>query len=697
MKALTDFAELRTLLALPPGPIFTDTETTGLNPRRDTLVLVQLYQTGLAEPILIDWRKAWPSWADLLSEVFAKHLLVAHNAKFDLGVLRANGVSFGQVFCTQVAEQVLRGVGLEDARVQGIEVSLAGLAKTYGVRTTPLSKAEREWFYVTLPLDIEQEIPEAQLAYAAEDVKVLADIYEAQQAELELRDDRGATDLRPVLALEMRVLPALVDVELAGIRIDTESWRAFIADKAVEAKGHEDMVLETFGEPILSERIRQYDADMVAFEAYKAAEEAEIVRLKAEWQQPDTKQAHLEAIGHGMGWGDYKQLAMRMWRALNPRPDRPKLDTTPPNVGSSTQLLSAFRVLGIPFETTDSKQLAPYEHDYPAIGTLIRYRKAQKFVDSFGESLLAFVEDDGRIHPDYNQIGASTGRMSCTRPNWQQVPSRGDGKKLRECVVAAPGYKLLTADFSNIEMRILAEYSRDERLLGFFDADVDLHSEVARLMFGLDESVDPKTTPCPAVPGWSYRDVAKTINYGLVYGMSATRLARTALITQDEAQRLMDAYFALFPGVVNWLKRAREVGVKLQRSRTLLGRVRPYHLPHPVGIGAPWEVRNEYRRAIARIERQSMNTPIQGTSADITKEALARYFELPGTKKGRVVAIVHDELVVEVRDEYAERSGRLLATAMDEAQSRVCRLKRNEEPRVRLTCPEVHISDRWEK
>ena len=251
---------------------------------RDKLVLVQLYQTGLAEPILIDWRKSWPSWADLLSNVFASICWSLTTPSSIWECSGQTGSEFGQVFCTQVAEQVLRGVGLEDARVQGIEVSLAGLAKTYGVRTTPLSKAEREWFYTTLPLDIEQEIPEAQLAYAAEDVKVLADIYEAQQAELELRDDRGATDLRPVLALEMRVLPALVDVELAGIRIDVEGWRAFIADKAVEAKGHEDKVLETFGEPILSERIRQYDADMVAFEALGGCRRSEIPRtVKAEY------------------------------------------------------------------------------------------------------------------------------------------------------------------------------------------------------------------------------------------------------------------------------------------------------------------------------------------------------------------------------------------------------------------------------
>ena len=171
----------RASATLQSGPVFTDTETTGLNPRQDKLVLVQLYQPHLAEPILIDWRESWDNWADRLSDVFGQHLLVAHNAKFDVSVLRANGVKVGEVFCTQIAEQVLQGVGLEDARQQGIGVGLAGLAETYGVRTKPVSKAEREWFYVTLPLDITQEIPEAQLEYSAEDVRLLADIYRNQQ------------------------------------------------------------------------------------------------------------------------------------------------------------------------------------------------------------------------------------------------------------------------------------------------------------------------------------------------------------------------------------------------------------------------------------------------------------------------------------------------------------------------------------
>ena len=159
----------------------------------------------------------------------------------------------------------------------------------------------------------------------------------------------------------------------------------------------------------------------------------------------------------------------------------------------------------------------------------------------------------------------------------------------------------------------------------------------------------------------------------------------------------MQSYFDLFPRVVSWLGQARKAGFDRLYSRTMLGRVRPYKALRAPTFGASFEVRQEYREAKARIERQSMNTPIQGTSADITKEALARFFELDGTRKGRVVAIVHDELVVEVMTEHANRSAGLLKTCMDEAQWLVCRRNPNEEPRVKLECPEVHISERWEK
>jgi DNA polymerase I len=689
MKALTDYADLvRDLCTLQPGPVFTDTETTGLNPRTDTLVLVQLYQPHLTHPIIIDMRESWPTWKDRLSEVFERHLLVAHNAKFDVSMLLANGMKVGAIFDTMIAEQVLQGVGMEDARQHGINLSLAGLAEKYAVTNHPISKAEREWFDTTLPLDIKQEIPEAQIVYSCIDVEILAKIHREQAYELQAKPA-----LKRTIDLEMRVLPALVDVELTGISINVPAWREFIAGKAEQAKEHEDQVLATFGRSIIGQRLQKYDFDMLEFEKWEAAKQQEEEDLRMAWDCPE---GGVRAF-FGDKWGEFKTESMKRWRAEHPTPGRPKLDLNPPNVGSAAQLLTAFGELGLPFVTTDSKKLAPYEHQYPAIGTLIKYRKAQKFVDSFGESLLAFVEADGRIHPEYNQIGASTGRMSCTRPNWQQVPSRGDGKRLRQCVVARPGYQLLTADFSNIEMRILAEYSRDERLLDFFDREVDLHSEVARMMFNLPYDADPKS-PCPAVPGWSYRDVAKTINYGLVYGMTATRLERTAMVSKAEAERLMQAYFDLFPRVVTWLASARKAGWDRSYSRTMLGRIRPYTLPRSPGYNASWAARNEYQRAKARIERQSMNTPIQGTSADITKEALARYYEFDGPNKGHVVAIVHDELVVEVMTEYAKHYQCILADCMDQAQHLICRLRPDqEEPRVKLESPEVHMSDRWEK
>lgn len=671
----------------PAEPVFADTETTGLNPRTDTLVLVTLYQTWMTDPIVIDWRHAWPYWSDVLSEKLQACLVVAHNAKFDLGWFRQREIKTGQVFCTQVAEQVLRGVGIEDAHNQGIELSLAGLAKQYGLRSKPVSKAEREWFYMELPKDLEQCIPEAQIEYAKEDVRLLADLYRVQQQEL---DERA--NLRPVIELEMRTLPALVDVEATGIHIDVDKWREFIARKRIEAKGFEDEVLDVFGDAILTHRITRYDQEMAEFESWETAEAEELAECRVAFDA---------GTGGDEKWGEFKRGWMGEWRANHNRPERPKLDHTQPNIGSSAQMLIAFKALGLPVptqrnkqtkkvgESLDSKLLAPYEDQYPAIKTLIKYRKADKFVDSFGETLLAHVEADGRIHPEYNQIGASTGRMSCTRPNWQQIPSRGDGKQLRECVIAAPGCKLITADFSNIEMRILAEYSRDETLLKFFDDDVDLHSAVARQMFDLPEEVDPKRTQCPAVPGWTYRDIAKTINYGLVYGMSSARLSRTMLIDKGRADFLMHAYFDLFPGVVDWLNRAKKYGWQQKFSRTMLGRVRNYKVA--AGLN-----KQELSEVKARIERQACNSPIQGTSADITKSALVRYFEQAPTL-GHVVAIVHDELVVEVAEEKAEFAAGMLAMCMDDAQRGLCRKDMNKLPRVKLEKPEAHIADRWEK
>ena len=386
-----------------------------------------------------------------------------------------------------------------------------------------------------------------------------------------------------------------------------------------------------------------------------------------------------------------------------PNPGRPKPDTSLPNLGSPKQLLTAFQALGIPTVKTGKDVLKQLEDDYPAVKLLTDWRQEEKFVTSFGDSLLQFVDHDTRrIHPEYVQIGASTGRMACSRPNWQQVPSKGDGKRLRALVTAEPGNSILTADFSNIELRILADMSRDSRMLEMFASGMDLHSYTARMMFGLGEDVDVEHAE--AFPGVTFRAVAKMINFGLVYGMSATKLSRTLKITRERAGELMEAYFSLYPGVQRWLEEQRTAGIHQLTSYTYAGRKRFYSLPNEplrpatrdVEVVNEWlDQRRLWKGQKHRIERQACNTPVQGTSADITKLALCVLHESINGDAAlrdvtRIIAIVHDEFVIEVPTDLAFTANRVLAEAMMEAAATYLKT-------VTLPPVKVAVSDHWTK
>lgn len=270
--------------------------------------------------------------------------------------------------------------------------------------------------------------------------------------------------------------------------------------------------------------------------------------------------------------------------------------------------------------------------------------------------------------------------------NWQQVPSRGDGKRLRELVIAEPGHKLLTADFSNIELRILADMSGDETMLRLFSEGVDLHSYTARMMFSLDESVDVAHAYLPGTDK-PYRFVAKTINFGLVYGMSAAKLSRTVGVEKAVAEGLMAAYFRLYPRVRAWMEEQKTFGVTKLFSVTKSGRKRFYVIPTD-----PRDP--DFRCIRARVQRQSMNSPIQGTSADITKLALTRLYRSGILQNGRgyakIVAVVHDEIVLEVRDTYVQAASLVLMDAMGSAAKEYLK-------RVTLPPVEVVVADHWSK
>jgi DNA polymerase-1 len=667
-----------------PGAVYFDTETTGLT-RRNKLVAIQLKQDGRQSKV-IDARDKLDIPA-LLRPIFERRLIVGHNLKFDLGFMRRHGVKASVVFDTQIAQQLILGIGLSESNGR------AGLEQTAAMYGEAVSKDERGWFYTPAPLDERPEeweapFPADQISYMEQDVDVLPAIMAGQLAKLK------SMGLVEVFKIEMRCLLALVEMEHAGIFIDVVGWREFITIKEAEAKRLENEALALIGPAILKVRIESYDREVRHYEAYRTQVKQAEAQFREEWGHRATA---------GTGWGEFKQEQMAQWRADHPAVGKPKLDTSVPDIGSTTQLVSGLLALGVAVptkknlkgnlvNTTESKSLESVNH--PVVKLLLEYRKNAKFVQSFGESLLAHVDPKtGRIHSDYQQIGAGTGRMSCVRPNFQQIPSKGDGKIIRGLVKAKPGCVMLTADFSNIELRILANISKDPAMCAAFNAGLDLHSETARRMFNLKADVDPKTEMWKR--DLSYRQIAKIINFMLIYGGSPFKLSKEIGIEVQEAEALVLAYFKAYPGVKTWMMRTKREGLDSREARTLAGRYRPLVAPGPEPH-YNWEDFHdkmaEWKKLRGRAERQALNTPIQGTSADITKLALAIFSETVDPKLGRLVACVHDEIVVEcVQD---ERAVLLVGRTLRESMKAACDAYLKFSP---VPEPEVEVADHWSK
>lgn len=304
------------------------------------------------------------------------------------------------------------------------------------------------------------------------------------------------------------------------------------------------------------------------------------------------------------------------------------------NLNSPSQVIDAFKKLGLDIPSTGEAILATLDH--PVAKLLLQYRENEKLLTAFGENLLDKIhKKTGRIHPDFMQIGADTGRFACSNPNLQQIPA---DSAFRSCFIPEPGYKFVVADYSQIELRIMAELSQDPVFLEAFRNNEDLHTLTASQMYGIPrEQVDKKM-----------RFNAKSINFGLMYGRGANSLSIQLGVSAEEAEKLLEKYFATYKKVKAWLDKVGREAVKKGYSTTLSGRKRWYRELDPGDPG--------YQRAVSHIERQGKNTPIQGTSADMTKFALVGIYN--ALKEGRYDAFpihtVHDEIVVEVREDQSE-------------------------------------------
>jgi DNA polymerase I-like protein with 3'-5' exonuclease and polymerase domains len=312
------------------------------------------------------------------------------------------------------------------------------------------------------------------------------------------------------------------------------------------------------------------------------------------------------------------------------------------NLDSHQQLTSALQRLGIPMpESTRNWKLQPLAAQYPIIATLLEYRTVQKALTSYGENMIGLINPaTGRLHADFRQIGAPTGRFACTNPNIQQVPH---AVEYRRCFSGHPaGRKLVIADYSQIELRILAEFSGDRGFIDAFNSGADLHKVTAAQVFNV--SLDQVTK--------DQRDFAKRLNFGVVYGIGAQRFSIMTGLGVPEAENVLRKYFSTYRGLDTYLRDAANRAVSERQARTASGRL----------------VRFRYdendRQQISMTQRNGKNTPIQGTSADILKRALRLLSDELRTTSAKIVNIIHDEIVVEVDADQAEEIARKVEGAM---------------------------------
>jgi DNA polymerase I len=312
------------------------------------------------------------------------------------------------------------------------------------------------------------------------------------------------------------------------------------------------------------------------------------------------------------------------------------------NLGSPKQLQEVlFTELGLPKTkriktgyTTDSEALTSLlaQTEHPVLAHLLRYRDVAK-LKSIVDTLIPMAGDDGRIHTTYNQMIAATGRLSSTDPNLQNIPIRTEeGRRIRQGFIVGPGYEtLLTADYSQIELRIMADLSGDSALEEAFSSGRDFHAETASRVFRV---------PADEVTG-EMRSKIKAMNYGLAYGLSAYGLSQQLRISAEEARGLMDEYFEQFGGIRDYLNEVVAQARREGYTQTIMGRRR--YLPDLTSD-------NRQRREMA--ERMALNAPIQGSAADIIKVAMLRVDQALRAQglRSRMLLQVHDELLFEVAE-----------------------------------------------
>jgi DNA polymerase-1 len=588
--------ELVEKLASAPAIAF-DTETTGTDPQAAELVglavgwetkTFEVSQTSKVSSIYIPVQHfdvtglPWETVRAALQPIFAdpKTPKVAHNASYDLGVLARYGLNVaGEVVDTMVAEWLIdpgsRSLGLKDLAWTRLKVEMTPISTLIGTGKNQITM---------------DKVPaETAGTYASADAAMTLRLAELLLPELA---QKGLTSL--FRDLEMPLVPVLVAMEAAGVKVDVPFLRQMSVD--------------------LTRRLRELEKEIQQIAGYAF------------------------------------------------------------NVNSTQQLADVlFGKLGLPTEGLKKTQAGSYSTAadvleglrgrHEIIDLILEQRQLSKLIGTYVDALPGLVNPrTGRLHTSFNQAGAETGRLSSTNPNLQNIPIRTDvGREIRRAFIAETGNVLLSADYSQVELRILAHICGDEYLLAAFARDEDIHASAAAKVYGVPLGQVTK----------EQRSVAKMMNFATSYGVTAFGLAQRTGLSRSEADQFMQRYFAMYPGVKRYIEETKRLAREQGYVETLLGRRRffPVLRTQATGMQA-----NAIRQAA---ERAAINHPIQGTAADIIKIAMSQLFRAlnEGGYRSRLTLQVHDELVLEVPEGELLPVSRLVKETMEGAYELRAKLK----------------------